>query len=238
VRSHSRSGSRCSIDHYVRQIGIWHSSRDLWFHALAVTKDNYMAEDYAGSALLVENFQATGARRLDEAMVHFQNAVRINPNDAISHLNLGADMHERGQLREAIAEYLAVLHLTNDQHLLAKTFIDLGAASQQLGDYNAADQAYKQAMKLEPRNDLILMNRGKLAMSKRIQELAASASAKPTPAAYLELGQLQEAAGQPVNARESYQTAIKLNPSFRPAQDALSKLPLATPQAESHLLPD
>lgn len=221
-----------------RQIGIWHSSRDLWFHALAVTNDNYMAEDYAGSALLVENFNATGGRRLDEAMVHFKNAVRINPNDAISHLNLGADLHERGQLREAVSEYLAVLQLTNDQHLLAKTFIDLGAASQQLGDYNAADQYYKQAMKLEPRNDLILMNRGKLAMSKRIQQLATSASAKPTPAAYLELGQLQEAAGQRLNARESYETAIRLNPRFTPAQEALSKLAVATPQSESHLLPD
>jgi protein O-mannosyl-transferase len=219
-----------------RQIGIWHSSRDLWFHALDVTKDNYMAEDYAGSALLIENFHATGGRRLDEAMVHFQNAVRINPNDAISHLNLGADMHERGQLREAITQYLAVLQLTNDQHLLAKTFIDLGAASQQLGDYNGADQYYQQAMQLEPRNDLILMNRGKLAMNKRIQQLAASASAKPSAAAYLELGQLQEAAGQPVNARESYQTAIKLNPRFAPAQEALSKLPVVASNPETPLV--
>jgi protein O-mannosyl-transferase len=221
-----------------RQIAIWHSSRDLWFHALAVTNDNYMAEDYAGSALLVENFQATGGRRLDEAMIHFKNAVRINPNDAISHLNLGADLHERGQLRDAVSEYLVVLQLTNDQHLLAKTFIDLGAASQQLGDYNAADQYYQQAMKLEPRNDLILMNRGKLAMTKRIQQLVTSASAKPSPAAYLELGQLQEAAGQPVSARESYETAIRLNPKFTPAQDALTKLVMVTPQSEAHFLPD
>ena len=212
-----------------RQIGIWHSSRDLWFHALAVTKDNYMAEDYAGSALLVENFQSTGARRLDEALGHFRNAVRINPNDAISHLNLGADLHERGQLREAIDEYQSVLHLTSDSHLLAKAFIDLGAASQQLGDFTAADQYYQRALQLEPRNDVILLNRGKLRMNRRIQELAASASAKPTPGVYLELGELQQAAGQIPGARQSYETAIKLNPRFTAAQEALSKLGPADP---------
>jgi protein O-mannosyl-transferase len=212
-----------------RQIGIWHSSRDLWFNALAVTKDNYMAEDYAGSALLVENFQATGARHLDDALVHFRNAVRINPNDAISHLNLGADMHERGQLREAMQEYQAVLGLTNDSHLLAKAFIDLGAAAQQLGDFTAADQYYQRAMQLEPANNTIFLNRGKLRMSRKIQELAASASTQPSPKAYLELGQLQEAAGQIVDARQSYETAIKLNPKFTPAQEALSKLSQATP---------
>jgi len=207
-----------------RQIGIWHSSRDLWFHALDVTKDNYMAEDYAGSALLVENFQSTGARHQDEALVHFRNAVRINPNDAISHLNLGADMHERGQIREAMQEYQAVLGLTNDSHLLAKAFIDLGAAAQQLGDFAAADEYYQHALQLEPRNDVILMNRGKLRMSRRIQEMAASASAKQSPTAYLELGQLQQAAGQLLDARQSYETAIKLNPKFTAAQEALSKL--------------
>jgi protein O-mannosyl-transferase len=207
-----------------RQIGFWNSSRDLWFHALAVTKDNYMAEDYAGSALLAENFQATGQRRLEEAMIHFQNAVRINPNDAISRLNLGADLHERGQYREAVQQYLAVLTLTRDEHLVAKTLSDLGAASQQLGDYQAARHYYRQARELEPNNQVIFLNMGKLGMLERVQELAAEASAKPSPQAYLELGQLQQAAGLVPDARQSFETAIKLNPKFAEAQKALDSL--------------
>jgi protein O-mannosyl-transferase len=207
-----------------RQIGFWNSSRDLWFHALAVTKDNYMAEDYAGSALLAENFQATGQRRLDEALVHFQNSVRINPHDAISRLNLGADLHERGQYREAVQQYLVVLNLTQDEHLVAKTYSDLGAASQQLGEYAAAREYYRQARQLDPYNDVIFMNMGKLGMLERVQQMAAEASAKPSPQAYLELGELQQAAGLTPDARQSFQTALKLNPKFADAQKALQSL--------------
>jgi Tfp pilus assembly protein PilF len=207
-----------------RQIGYWRSSRDLWTHALAVTKDNYMAEDYVGSALLVEAYQATGQRHLDEALVHFQNAVRINPNDAISHLNLGADMHEHGRLREAIEQYQTVLSLTRDPHLVTKSLIDLGAASQQLEDYSASERYYREAQKWEPDNQVIFMNLGKLGMAERVQELAASAAAHPTPVAYLQLGQLQQAAGMTAAARQSFETALKLNPKFDEARKALTSL--------------
>jgi hypothetical protein len=66
-----------------RQIGYWRSSYDLWSHALAVTKDNYMAEDFVGSALLLQAYEQNGQRYSDDALVHFKNAVRINPADAI-----------------------------------------------------------------------------------------------------------------------------------------------------------
>lgn len=207
-----------------RQIGFWRSSRDLWTHALRVTQDNYMAEDYVGSALLVEKYEATGQRHLDEALVHFQNAVRINPNDAISHLNLGADMHEHGRLRAAIEQYQTVLSLTQDPHLVAKCFIDLGAAFQQLGDYAASEQYYHEAQKIEPDNEVILLDLGKLGMVKRARELADAAAAHPTPSAYLQLGQLQQAAGMIPEARQSYQTALKLNPKFVDAQKALASI--------------
>ena len=204
-----------------RQIDTWRSSRTLWTHALEVTTDNYMAEDYVGSALLSDAYEATGQRHLDEALVHFKNAIRINPNDAISHLNLGADMHEHGQLREAIEQYETVLELTRDPHLVTKSYIDLGAAYQQLGDYTAAEQYYREAKKLEPDNQVIFLDLGKLAMLRRVQELAAAAAAHPAAGAYLQLGQLQQVAGLIDEARQSYETAMKLNPKMAEARKAL-----------------
>jgi len=207
-----------------RQIGFWSSSYDLWSHALQVTKDNYMAEDYVGSAILVQNYQATGQRASDEALVHFQNAVRINPEDPISHLNLGADLHEHGKLREAVTQYETVLSLTQDSHLVIKAKIDLGAAHHQLGEFAIARQYYRDVLQVEPHNQIVFTNLGKLGMDERIQQLAASASSHPSPQAYLQLGQLQQAASHLPEARASFETALKINPNFSDAKTALDQL--------------
>ena len=207
-----------------RQIGYWDSSYDLWSHALRVTKDNFMAEDYVGSALLLRNYGATGQRYSEDALIHFQNAVRINPDDPISHLNLGADLHEHGRLAEAIEQYKIVLALTEDQHLVLKALIDLGAASHQSGDLAAARQYYREALKLEPRNQVVFENIGKLAMDERIQQLSAAASAHPTAEAYLQLGQVQEAASHVPDARASFEAALRINPKFSDAKAALEAL--------------
>ncbi len=207
-----------------RQIRFWRSSFDLWSHALVVTKDNFMAEDYVGTALLLQTYEATGKRYSEEASVHFQNAVRINPKDPFSHLNLAADLHEHGRLQEAIEQYKAVLDLTSDSHLVVKTLIDLGAAYHQLGDYASAEKYYREALRLEPHNPVIFTSLGKLGMDERIQELKASATAKPSAPAYLQLGQLQQAAGYSSDASASFQTALKLNPEFMEARKALNSL--------------
>ncbi len=207
-----------------RQIGNWRSSFDLWSHALDVTRDNFMAEDYVGSAILVDHYQRTGERFSDAALVHFKNAVRINPDDAISHLNLGADLHEHGQLQDAIREYEAVLNLTGDPHLILKACIDLGAANHQLGNFEAARKYYREALKIEPGNQVVFQNIGKLGMDERIQRLAASATAHPTPEAYLQLGQLQQAASHMPEARSAYEAALKINPNFSEAKAALQSV--------------
>jgi tetratricopeptide (TPR) repeat protein len=207
-----------------RQIGFWRSSYDLWAHALEVTKDNFVAEDYVGTSLLLQTFEATGQRSSPQALVHFQNAERINPLDPISHLNVGANFHEHGQLQEAIREYQAVLGLTRDPHLLSKSLINLGTANQQLGNFAAARQYYAAALKLDPKNLSILMSLGKLRMEERIQALSAAASDHPSPRAYFQLGQIQQAAGHIPEARSSFQTALKLDPKFADAKAALNDL--------------
>jgi len=207
-----------------RQIGYWRTSFDLWNHALQVTRDNYIAEDYVGTAILNQVYEATGQRYSEEAAVHFRNAVRINPSDAISHLNFGAYLHERGKFQEAIEQYQKVLELTRDPHLTAKSWIDLGAAYHQMGDYATARDYYRKVLQVEPGNRVVFTNLGKLAMDERISHLAASASAHPTAEAYLQLGQLQQAASHLQEARASFQIALKINPKLSEAQSALQSI--------------
>jgi protein O-mannosyl-transferase len=207
-----------------RQVGFWRSSYDLWSHAASVTTDNYMAEDYVGTSLLMKNFEETGQRYSDEALVHFQNAVRIQPRDPISHLNLGADLHEHGRLQEAMQQYTMVLELTQDPYLVEKTLIDLGAVCHQLGEFDQAEKFYLQVLKMDPRNQVVFENLGKLGMDQRIQQLTRSAAAAPSATAYFQLGQLQEAAAHIPEARSSYQQALKLNPKSAEAREALKAL--------------
>jgi hypothetical protein len=79
-------------------------------------------------------------------------------------------------------------------------------------------------LQLDPNNRVVFENMGKLGMDERIRQLTAAAAADPAPEAYLKLGQLQQAASHIPEARESYQTALKLNPKFADAKDALAKL--------------
>ncbi|MGA7221155.1 MAG: tetratricopeptide repeat protein [Candidatus Sulfotelmatobacter sp.] len=207
-----------------RQIGVWNSSYELWSHALRNTRDNYMAEDYVGTSLLVQNYEATGQRYSAEATIHFTNAARINPQDAISHLNLGADFHEHGRLREAAQQYEAALRLTRDPHLLEKTLIDLGAVAQQMEDFDRGRKLYLEVLKMDPGNEVAFDNLGKLEMDEQIQQLSRAASASPSAAAYFQLGQLQQGAEHVNDARASYQQALKLNPKSVEVQRALDSV--------------
>src|SRR6185437_14257319 len=64
-----------------RQVSYWRSNYDLWSHTLAVTQNNFVAEDNLGGALILE-------KKEEEAYPHFQAAARINPRDPMSHSNL------------------------------------------------------------------------------------------------------------------------------------------------------
>jgi len=207
-----------------RQVGVWKSSEDLWTHALQVTKDNYMAEDFVGAALLEKGYVSGGQRTSEEALVHFQNAARINPQDASAHLNLGADLHEHGRLPEAIEQYQLALRFAHDSHLVAKALIDLGAACQQMGDFDTARSDYRQALQIEPQNQAAFINLGKIRLLEMIVKLTASAAAHPTPNGYLQLGQLQQEAGRIDEARMSYQQALKLDSSFEDVRSALAAI--------------
>ncbi len=206
----------------LRQIATWRSSNDLWAHALQVTENNYLAEDYMGSAQLVRAYEASGQRYSDEAAAHFRNAARINPHDAISHLNLGADFHEHGRLQEAIEQYTEMLQYTRDEHLMAKAYVALGAAHAQLHAFAEAEQFYRLAAQLEPGNQGLFMRMGQLGVEKKIVQLADAAAAHPTAQSYLVLGQLQESAGHVAEARDSYRQALKLNPKSEDARTGLA----------------
>jgi Tfp pilus assembly protein PilF len=207
-----------------RQIRTWRSTYDLWAHALDVTQDNYLAEDFFGVALLRKNSESHQPPYSNEVMIHFRNAVRINPRDAVGRLNFGTCLYERGATQDALEQYQHALQYTQDPHLVALAYIGLGSGYERLHELDKAGESYHMALTLEPQNLGLFTNLGRLAMKKRIVQLAASAAAHPTPQSYLVLGQLEQSAGQVDDARTSYERALTLDPKLEDARSALTTL--------------
>ncbi|HEY3972209.1 MAG TPA: tetratricopeptide repeat protein [Candidatus Sulfotelmatobacter sp.] len=204
-----------------RQVGFWHSSQELWTHTLAVTKDNYLAEDFIGADLLEQSFQPGGERYAGEALIHLENAVRINPNDAIAHLNMGIDLQGHGQFEGAIQEFQRANGPARDQNVKTMSLLNLAACYVQTGNLTAARESFQQVLEKEPHNRIAQAGLDGLV---RLQELMDAAAAEPTASAYLQLGQLQQSMALISSARASYQRALLIDPNSYSARSALSNL--------------
>jgi tetratricopeptide (TPR) repeat protein len=189
------------------QIGYWQSNEELWTHTLMVTKDNAVAEDQLGMALLVLG-------RQHEALDHFQNAARIDPTDSTSRLNLGALYGQSGNQKAAIPEYLAALEWTTDKQMRGIIYADLGFAFSSLGYYGQAQQNLRLARESDPTQvDAI------------IESLSQFVSGRPSAKDCVKLGLLLRDAGRRGEAREAFQRAIEIDPSQAEALNALEREP-------------
>jgi protein O-mannosyl-transferase len=205
-----------------RQIGYWQNSYELWTHALEVTKNNFVAEDNLGGALLREG-------KPDVAFTHFEAAAQINPRDPMSHNNLGVYFQTHGRLNDAIAQYQSVIALTSDAGLLAQTYANLGAAERTLGEDAAARENFNRAIGLDPDQSTAWLGLGLLEQKQgnlqdTIRDLSRAAQLHPSAESLLYLGRALEQAQRPSDAVAAYEQALKLDPEMKEAQQAWDSL--------------
>ncbi len=205
-----------------RQIGYWQSSLDLWSHALAVTQNNFVAENSVGGALV-------DLGRTDEAYPHFVRAAQIQPADPVAHCNIGAYLHQHGHVAEAVAEYELAISLTVDTRLRATTYANLGAAYKDLGDLAKSQAAFQQALQLNPNQFNAWLGLGLLAEQQgrpgdAIPNILRSLQLRPTAEGYLHLGRNLALTGHPHDALAAYQAALQLDPNMAEAQQAAAAL--------------
>jgi protein O-mannosyl-transferase len=207
-----------------RQIGYWQSNYELWSHTLAVTENNFVAENNLGGALILEG-------REEDAHPHFEAAARINPHDPMSRSNLGIYLQNHHQMREAVAEYEAAVELTSDPGLLAQTYANLGAAQRALGEDEAARLSFEQSLRLNPNQPNAWLGLGLLAqkqgkLDEAISDLSRSVELQPNARGYFELGRTLAQAGHAPEALDAYQQALKISADFVEAQQAADALRL------------
>jgi protein O-mannosyl-transferase len=207
-----------------RQLGYWASNQDLWAHTLAVTRNNYIAENNMGGALVLDG-------KTDEAHAHFLAAAEINPRDPMSHSNLGAYSQEHNQLREAVDQYETTIRLTSDPALLASTYANLGSAYRDLGDNAKARQCFEEALRLNPNQFNAYLGLGWLLEKEgkwndAITNYSRSVAIRPSEQGYLRLGHALEQAGRAPEALAAYGEALKIAPDSTEAQAAVTRLKL------------
>ena len=196
-----------------RQIGYWQSSYDLWSHTLAVTKDNFTAEDNLGGALLVLG-------RAEDALPHFQNAARINPRDPTSRLDMAAVLAQLGHPQEAIQAYQNALSLVTDRRVTPIVYESIGLLYANLGDYAKARASYQQALQVAPE-----LTSARTALTNLyLTEAMTNVSQHPTAEGYFRVGRLLQQAGHVPEARTAYLQALRLDPRLEEARRALETL--------------
>jgi tetratricopeptide (TPR) repeat protein len=187
-----------------QQLSYWQNSIALWAHTVAVTSENNTAEDNLGGALLVEG-------RYDEALPHLENAARINPNDPTCRLDIAGILAQRGQLKEAIAEYRDALPLVRDLKVLPLIYENVALAYKQIHDYANARASYEQALRLDPQRASSRTAITELDVTEAVQKV----SEHPTGQAYFRLGEALQQAGRTEEARAAYLQAVKLDSGLR-----------------------
>ena len=118
----------------------WESSIALFKHTLDVTIDNEVAHQKLGEALVAQG-------RTDEAVKHYYEALRINPNLVAAHINMGVALRLEGKLDQAMEHFSKVLHLNPNS---ANAYYEIGHTFEKMNKFDAAVRYFNEALRINP----------------------------------------------------------------------------------------
>ncbi len=211
-----------------RQIGYWKDDESLFRHALAVTENNPLAHLNLGAALNVKG-------RFDEAIGHFEEAIRLGPGTENAHINLAYALAQKHRLAEAVQQYEAALRLTPGD---AAVHNDLGLTLARQGRAEEAITHYTEALRLKAgfaeahyNLGLTLANQGRYAEAgAHFQEVI---RLNPKQAnARQKLAQALAAQEKLERATEPYREALRSNPGDARAHSNLGRVLLEAGELE------
>jgi tetratricopeptide (TPR) repeat protein len=128
-----------SIWTYQRNI-VWQNNTNLWFDVVSKAPHNYRAHNNLGNALKKQG-------RTAEAIEHYLQALRINPDYEKAHNNLGNALKKQGRTAEAIEHYLQALRIKPN---FEEAHNNLGTALDKQGRTAEAIEHYLQALRINP----------------------------------------------------------------------------------------
>jgi len=123
-----------------RQVALWRDTRTLFTHTLEVTRDNALAHQILGNALLLSG-------DVDAAIAELEAALKLVPDFPEAHNNLGMAYDDRRQFDQAAACYRRALELKPGY---AEAHNNLGVALKAQGKVDEAIICFRRAVELNP----------------------------------------------------------------------------------------
>lgn len=192
------------------QLSHWRNSETLFRHAIAVTKNNFVAHNNLGNTLLEQG-------QIEAAIAEYETTLRIRPDYAPPHNNLGMALLNLGRVDEAIPHLQRALEA---QPGFAEIHNNLGHALRRKGGLDEAIRHYERAIELRPALAVAHYNLGSILLEHGRPERAAphlfrALEIEPDDAnarselgfALLQLGQLPEAVSH-------LEAALRIEPDF------------------------
>jgi Tfp pilus assembly protein PilF len=204
------------------QVSFWRDNITLWTHTLAITQENYTAEDMLASALLAQG-------KIEEGIPHLRQALLYYPNDAMATLNLATYDQMRGDYSSALEGYSKVPHYTKNPGFIAQALINSGYAHMSLKNYENATKEFIAVLESQPANasgwrglGLAEQRGGHLAQA--IQPYQQATGLEPSGANYLLLAQALELSGQADAAHAAQSRAQAVSPNLNDDSETVQRL--------------
>ena len=204
----------------VKQAGYWKDSITLFEHAIRTTSANYIAHYNLGNVLAKKG-------RIDEAIPHYLQALKIKPEFADAHNNLANAQSRQGRTDDAIFHYLEALRIKPDYE---GAHYNLGVALDRQGRTDDAIFHYLQAIKTN--SDYVnahyklgvdLNQQGRI--KEAIAQFSQAIRIKPDYAeAHNNLGAALFRKGDMSGAIDCFQAALRIKPDYAMAKNNLKKV--------------
>jgi len=123
-----------------RHLALWRDTVGLYGYMVTLTPNSAVVHNQLGYALKLEG-------RFDEAIEHFNEALRCNPKHFKAHNNMGTSLTALGRLDEAVDYFNQTLQLRPNY---VEAYYNLGVALSRQGKLDEAVKSYHKALELRP----------------------------------------------------------------------------------------
>ncbi|HET6319378.1 MAG TPA: tetratricopeptide repeat protein [Chloroflexota bacterium] len=191
-----------------RQIGTWQNSRRLFEHAIAVTHDNYYAQQTLGNALIMSG-------ELEPARRHLEEALRIKPDSAYALEQLGVLFEQQGNRGAAAEAYEKAVRLSWKSMYARYHLASIRRAE---GKLDAAIELWTAALQYQPDDPQLRFDLGAALLQQQryaeaiVQLRRLTELAPDVPDAHNVLGVALAQQGRLDDAAAQFEQTLALNP--------------------------